>query len=118
MKSKIPDIKKSLDVVENLKARQGNDIQTHYLLTDNIWAQAKIHANGKVALWLGANVMVEFTYDEAYELLCRNKQNAETNIKATEEDLEFIKDQITTTEVNIARLHNENAKQKQDAKAN
>ena len=118
MKSKIPDIKKSLEVVESLKVRQGSEIQTHYLLTDNIWAQAKINANGKVALWLGANVMVEFTYDEAYELLSKNKQNAETNMKATEEDIEFIKDQITTTEVNIARLHNENVKQKQAAKTN
>ena len=83
MKLKIPDIKKSLDVVENLKTKQGKEVNTHYLLSDNIWAQAKINANGKVGLWLGANVMVEFTYDEAIELLSRNKANAEINIKAT-----------------------------------
>ena len=83
MKLKIPDIKKSLDIVENLKLKIGKEVLTHYLFTDNIWAPAKVNANGKVGLWLGANLMVEFTYDEAIELLSKNKTNAEVNIKNT-----------------------------------
>jgi prefoldin subunit 5 len=37
-----------------------------FLLTDTIWSKAKINKNvNKVALWLGANVMVEFSFEEA-----------------------------------------------------
>jgi hypothetical protein len=37
-----------------------------FLLTDTIWSKAKINKEvRKVALWLGANVMVEFTFEES-----------------------------------------------------
>jgi hypothetical protein len=39
-------------------------------LADNIWAKAKVpNTTGNVGLWLGANVMVEYTYIEAVKLL-------------------------------------------------
>jgi prefoldin subunit 5 len=42
------------------------EINTNFLLSDNIWAKAKVpNTSGKVGLWLGANVMVEYTYEEA-----------------------------------------------------
>jgi len=48
-----------------------------FLLTDTIWSKASIPKNSdRVALWLGANVMVEFTYDEAKGLLTKNLENA------------------------------------------
>ena len=50
--------------------------------------------------------MIEYSYDEALVLLERNLKNAEIRLKSTEEDLNFLKDQITTTEVNIARCYN------------
>ncbi len=50
--------------------------------------------------------MVEYTYDEAIKLLYKNLHNAETKIKETEDDINFLKDQITTTEVNLARIYN------------
>jgi len=41
-----------------------------YLITDTIWSQAKLKKDlNKVALWLGANVMVEFSFEEAINLL-------------------------------------------------
>jgi len=43
--------------------------------------------------------MVEYTYDEALELLENNLKNANTTGESLDEDLDFIKDQITTTEV-------------------
>ena len=84
------------------------EINTNFLLSDNIWAKAKIpNTTGKVGLWLGANVMVEYTYEEAIKLLGKNLHNAEMKIKETEDDLDFLKDQITTTEVNLARIYNQ-----------
>lgn len=120
LKVKLPDIKKTLETVAMLKTKyesEQKELTTNYLLSDNIWAKAKVPNNsGKVALWLGANVMVEYTYDEAIKLLGKNLMNAEAKIKETEDDIDFLKDQITTTEVNLARIYNQgvlNQKEKQ-----
>ena len=101
--TKLPDIKKTLEMVAMLKAKHESDdkeMNTNFLLSDNIWAKAKVpNTSGKVGLWLGANVMVEYDYPEAIKLLSKNLHNAEVKIKETETDLDFLKDQITTTEV-------------------
>ena len=84
------------------------EMKTNFLISDNVWAKATIpNDTGKVGLWLGANVMIEYSHDEALALLERNLKNAEIRIASTEEDLNFLKDQITTTEVNIARCYNQ-----------
>ena len=111
LKAKLPDIKKTLEMVGMLKAKHMSDdkaMTTNYLLSDNIWAKATVpNTSGKVGLWLGANVMVEYTYDEAVKLLGKNLINAEQKIKETEDDIDFLKDQLTTTEVNLARIYNQ-----------
>ena len=110
LKVKLPDIKKTLEMVLMMKAKYESEakaIDTNFLLSDNIWARAKVpNTTGKVGLWLGANVMVEYTYDEAIKLLGKNLANAEAKIKETEDDLDFLKDQLTTSEVNMARIYN------------
>ena len=77
---KLPDIKKTLEMVAMLKTRHDSEekeICTNFLLSDNIWAKAKVpNVNGKVGLWLGANVMVEYTYAEAIGLLGKNLHDA------------------------------------------
>ena len=49
-------------MVAMLKSKYVSDnkeINTNFLLSDNIWAKAKIpNVTGTVGLWLGANVMV------------------------------------------------------------
>ena len=111
LKVKLPDIKKTLEMVAMLKSKYEGDekeLSTNFLLSDNIWAKATVpNTTGKVGLWLGANVMVEYTYDEALKLLGKNLANAEQKLKETEQDMDFLKDQITTTEVNLARIYNQ-----------
>jgi len=52
-------------------------METNFLISDNIWAKAKIpNDTGRVGLWLGANVMVEYDFEEALKLLERNMENA------------------------------------------
>ena len=86
-----------------------------FLLTDTIWAKGKIDKKiEKVSLWLGANTLVEFPLEDAKVLLRKNLENAQGNLKTFEEDLLFLKDQITTCEVNIARVYNQNVKVTQD----
>ncbi len=67
MKVKLPDIRKTLEAVKMLKERQKEEeqskreVDTNFIIADNIWAKAKIpNDTGKVGLWLGANVMVEY----------------------------------------------------------
>jgi len=111
LKTKLPDIKKTLEMVAMLKSKHEGDqkeMNTNFLLSDNIWAKARVpNTTGKVGLWLGANVMVEYTYAEAIVLLGKNLSNAEAKIKETEDDIDFVKDQITTSEVNLARIYNQ-----------
>ena len=68
-------------MVNLLKQRadsENKEINSNFLLSDNIWAQAKIaNDTGKVGLWLGANVMVEYSLEDALKLLAKNLENAE-----------------------------------------
>src|SRR5687768_8212146 len=48
--------------------------------------------------------MVEYSFDEAITLLSGNLSSAEKNLANVLEDLDFLKDQITTTEVSILLL--------------
>ena len=50
--------------------------------------------------------MVQYTYEEALKLLSKNLANAEMKIKETDDDIDFLKDQLTTSEVNLARVYN------------
>ena len=110
LKIKLPEIKKTLESVALLYTRnQGEEkeIETQFMVSDNIWARAKCPNNtGKVGLWLGANVMVEYSFQEAIALLGTNLKNAEAKLKEADDDIDFLKDQITTTEVNMARVYN------------
>ena len=76
LKVKLPDINKTIEAVAMLKKRSMGDVkslETHFLVSDNIWAKANTpNETGKVGLWLGANVMVEYSYDDALKLLLRN----------------------------------------------
>jgi prefoldin subunit 5 len=59
-----------------------------------------------VSLWLGANTIVELTFPEALALLNANLENAHSSQSQIGEELAYIKDQKTTTEVNVARVYN------------
>jgi prefoldin subunit 5 len=78
-KQKIPEIEESLAVVKKLKTKQDEEeaLVTRYSLADAVFAKAEIDtASGLVGLWLGANVMLEYTYDDAIELLTSKEEKA------------------------------------------
>jgi len=117
MKVKIPEIKKALDVIDFLEKKRDENLNVEFMVTDAVWAQAKVpQGNTGVRLWLGANIMVEYTFEEARTLLTKNLENATQNLSVFEEDLSFLKDQVTTVEVNIARVYNYNVKLMQEKK--
>eukprot|EP00816_Leptocylindrus_hargravesii_P005943 CAMPEP_0196813158 /NCGR_PEP_ID=MMETSP1362-20130617/34157_1 /TAXON_ID=163516 /ORGANISM="Leptocylindrus danicus, Strain CCMP1856" /LENGTH=221 /DNA_ID=CAMNT_0042189215 /DNA_START=62 /DNA_END=727 /DNA_ORIENTATION=- len=109
--NKIPEIEKSLKLVQFLKQKKEDDdepaVCTRYNLSDMVYANAELDCSaGIVNLWLGANVMLEYTYDEAIDLLSSKLETAKKEQENIVEDLAFTRDQIITAEVNMSRVYN------------
>jgi len=112
---KIPDIEKSFALVKNLQSKQeaGESVTTRYNLADNVYGKAEVDTSvGIVNLWLGANVMLEYTYQEAVDFLSQNLESARKEFKIVKEDLAFVRDQIVTSEVSMTRIFNWDVRKK------
>lgn len=107
-RKKIPEIEDSLRMVEFLKEKKEaqESTETNYELNETLYTTATIEPTDKVMLWLGADVMLEYPIDEAEELLKEKLETAKSNMLISEEDAEFLRENITTMEVNTARLYN------------
>ncbi|PIA17372.1 Prefoldin, subunit 3 [Coemansia reversa NRRL 1564] len=118
LEHKIPEIEKTLAIVEHLCDNQGSSepVKTLFEVNDTLYAHASIPPTDTVNLWLGANVMLEYKLDEAEKLLSGKLSSAKTSLKDAIDDLEFLRDQITTMEVNIARVYNWDVKQRRLAR--
>ncbi|XP_052755188.1 prefoldin subunit 3 isoform X2 [Galleria mellonella] len=116
LRQQIPDLARSLEMIEKLKM-QKTDMETKFLLSDQVFVKANVPATNIVYLWLGANVMLEYSLDDAEKLLTSNMATAKKNLECIEHDLDFLRDQWTTTEVNMARVYNWDVKRRQAAKA-
>eukprot|EP00519_Triparma_laevis_P013106 CAMPEP_0182490274 /NCGR_PEP_ID=MMETSP1321-20130603/199_1 /TAXON_ID=91990 /ORGANISM="Bolidomonas sp., Strain RCC1657" /LENGTH=210 /DNA_ID=CAMNT_0024692433 /DNA_START=12 /DNA_END=644 /DNA_ORIENTATION=+ len=116
---KLPEIEKTLALVTHLKSKheEGETITTQYNLCDTVYAKAKLDDSGTVNLWLGANVMLEYTYAEALEYLNAKEVDAKKEYKQVTEDLAFTRNQSITAEVNMSRIYNWDVKKRRDAKA-
>lgn len=115
LRRQLPDFEKSIEVITLLEAKK--ELQTHFLMSSQLYSKARIPPTDTVCLWLGANVMLEYPLEEAKALLAKNLSTSLSNLKQIEEDLEFLRDQITTSEVNLARVYNWNVKKLQAKKA-
>lgn len=115
---KIPEIEKSLDMVKKLKAHDDEEpLVARYSLADAVFGKAELDTSiGKVNLWLGANVMLEYTYDEAIDLLESKLKLVKKDLKEATADLSFTRNQIITAEVNISRIYNWDVRNKRGEK--
>ncbi|TDG52236.1 hypothetical protein AWZ03_001517 [Drosophila navojoa] len=117
LKSQIPDLERSLEMV-NVLRKEDEERETQFLLSDQVFIKTLVPPTKTVYLWLGASVMLEYPLDEAEALLKQNITSAVGNLKSVEHDQDFLRDQITTTEVNMARVHNWGVKKRQAAAKN
>lgn len=116
-KEKIPEIEKSLALVRSLKKKhdEGEAVVARYNLADHVYGKAELDmSEGIVNLWLGANVMLEYTYDDAIALLESKEEVVKREYKETKEDLAFTRDQIITSEVNMSRIYNWDVRRKRE----
>nr|XP_043638936.1 probable prefoldin subunit 3 [Erigeron canadensis] len=108
LQAKIPDIEKCLDVVSTLQAKKGTGetLLTDFEVSEGIYSRARIDDTDSVCLWLGANVMLEYSCEEATSLLQKNLENAKASLEVLVGDLQFLRDQVTITQVTTARVYN------------
>ena len=97
LKDKIPDIQKTLETVRFLKSRKDDaePLETTFELNDTLYAKAEVPLTDEVYLWLGANVMLAYPIPEAEELLHSKLSTAKNSLSTCEEDLDFLREQIT-----------------------
>ncbi|CAD6995634.1 prefoldin subunit 3 [Ceratitis capitata] len=114
LKSQIPDLQRSLEMI-NVLREEKEERETQFLLSDQVFIKTLVPPTQTVCLWLGASVMLEYPLDEAEELLKQNMSSAVVNLKTVEHDQDFLRDQLTTTEVNMARVYNWGVKKRQAA---
>ncbi|KAH0870070.1 hypothetical protein HID58_077092 [Brassica napus] len=112
--AKIPDIEKCLEVVGTLEARKGTGeaLLADFEVSEGIYSRACIEDTDSVCLWLGANVMLEYSCEEATALLKNNLENAKASLEVLVADLQFLRDQVTVTQVTIARIYNYDVQQR------
>ncbi|WVY93670.1 hypothetical protein V8G54_032758 [Vigna mungo] len=79
---------------------------TDFEVSEGIYSRARIEETDSVCLWLGANVMLEYSLEEATGLLQKNLDNARASLEVLIADLQFLRDQVTITQVTIARVYN------------
>lgn len=60
--------------------------------------------------------MLEYSLDDAQILLKKNLESAEQNLAQIAFDLDFLRDQMTITEVTMARLYNWDVKKRKNKK--
>lgn len=90
LKIQIPDLAKSLEMIDILK-EQTDDKETQFLLSEQVFLKTTMPPTKTVCLWLGANVMLEYPLDEAQVLLKQNMDSAEQNLKCLEHDQDFLR---------------------------
>ncbi|KAK5011357.1 peptide chain release factor 1 [Cryomyces antarcticus] len=119
LKDKIPDIQKTLDTVRFLQTRKpgSEPIETTFELNDTLYARAHVPPTEEVYLWLGANVMLSYPIPEAETLLESKLSAAQQTMSNCEEDVDFLREQITTLEVATARVYNWDVGQRRKEKA-
>ncbi|KAI9688905.1 MAG: peptide chain release factor 1 [Bathelium mastoideum] len=108
LKDKIPDIEKTLETVRFLQRQKpdSDPLETTFELNDTLYAKAEVPPTEEVYLWLGANVMLSYPISEAETLLESKLKTAQVSLANCEEDLDFLREQITTMEVATARVYN------------
>lgn len=90
LKIQIPDLVKSLEMIEILK-KQTEEKETQFLLSEQVFLKTVVPPTKTVCLWLGANVMLEYPLDEAEVLLKQNMDSAGQNLKCLEHDQDFLR---------------------------
>jgi len=116
LRAKLPDLQRNLDMVKLLITKEGEEVKMDFQLADHIFVKSSVKDADGVMLWLGADIMLEYELPEAKELLSSQVQKCQEMVAEFREALDVVKEQITTTEVTIARIYNYDVEQRRASK--
>jgi len=116
---KIPELERTLEAVEllQMKKEANETLETHFELADTVYTSAVVEPVEEVYLWLGANTMLAYPLSEAQELLKNKIESAKLKLQEVSEEHAFLRNQITTTQVNLARVFNWDVKRRKERRA-
>ncbi|KAH9821242.1 Prefoldin subunit-domain-containing protein [Melampsora americana] len=119
LEQKIPELESTLETVEILQNKKDAEevLETHFELADTLYTSAVIEPVEEVYLWLGANTMMAYPLAEARELLSEKIEAAKARLAQTVEEHAFLRNQLTTSQVNVARVYNWDVKRRKERKA-
>ena len=108
LENKLSDLRASIAAIEELKRAEegGGPSLFDFEIGDTLYTKATVLPTKTVHLWLGANVMLEYPLEEALLLLTSKSGETARAVGEISKQLTFVKEQITTMEVNMARLYN------------
>lgn len=126
LREKLPEMESTLSTIQFLRKKKqqedgkldeegggeegvaAGNLEATFSLSDTLYAKASLVVKdlAEVYLWLGANVMAAYPLDEAEAMLTARVAKAKQTLTACEEDMEFLRVQITTVEVATARVYN------------
>ncbi|KAL8431371.1 hypothetical protein ACSSS7_005309 [Eimeria intestinalis] len=124
LRAKTIAIRETMDAIKLLgkqrdKAKEGEngDLKTHFQLAETLHVEATVPPTDTVCLWLAADVVMEYTLEEAEEVLSKSLKFANKYLEEAESVMEWLRTQITMTEVNVARVHNFAVLKREQARA-
>eukprot|EP00792_Barthelona_sp_PAP020_P003787 TRINITY_DN1649_c0_g1_i1.p1 TRINITY_DN1649_c0_g1~~TRINITY_DN1649_c0_g1_i1.p1 ORF type:complete len:190 (+),score=37.49 TRINITY_DN1649_c0_g1_i1:40-609(+) len=97
---------RTINQIEEL-TEENKDYKTVFSLGDTVMAHAVIPKNtDHCYVWLDSKTCIELNFDEARDLFQKQLEKTKNHIKEVNEDLDFLKRQITICEVSYFRVYN------------
>ncbi|KAI3386004.1 hypothetical protein SNEBB_009324 [Seison nebaliae] len=119
LRDQLPDFLSSVKMIEHLMLKRNEDrsdrssgdyekkpLKTRFTLSSNVFVDGEIEDYENLGIWLGCNIMVEHTLDEAHAMIKVNIEKIEKGLGEVTKTEDYIREQINTTEVNMARFYN------------
>ncbi|GAA5987886.1 hypothetical protein JCM11641_003522 [Rhodosporidiobolus odoratus] len=108
LEEKVPELNRTIEMVEVLqrKREKRQPFETTFELADTLYARGEVQDVDEVYIWLGASTMLSYPLPQALSLLQAKLAAAQQSLFGIREDLGWLKEQITVTEVNVARVYN------------
>ncbi|ELP85547.1 prefoldin subunit, putative [Entamoeba invadens IP1] len=102
--SKIEEIQSTLNYVKLLQSKTNEEVKTKFEIANGLYLPVTISEPKKVNLWIGAGVMMEYSFEEAEKTLTDNTNATTTMIKKLDEDSNHLNGEIAKMEVLIKKM--------------
>ncbi|KAL7715804.1 Prefoldin subunit 3 [Entamoeba marina] len=104
MANKIAETESTLKYVNLLESKTDSSVETKFEISSGLYLPVKINKPKTVNLWIGANVMLEYSFEDAKTMLNENLSKARENISKLDIDTEHLTNEIKKMEALISKV--------------